>query len=391
MNKYTNTLQHRKTTNRNLPVVAVYTHSLLAGSMTFIKTQAEDFDRHTAVYVGAHRVKGIGLPADRTLVVNNGGPFGILNEALFRKMNFAPGMIKRLGKRNPVVIHTHFGTCGPAGMTIADALNIPLIVTFHGQDATIKEEDARKSFRGRDLLANKNRLIERTNKFIAVSNHIRECLLAQGYPDEKIIVHYNGINLETFKPKPQEKTDPLILFVGRFVEKKGIKYLLEAAKQLQKQEVLFELVLVGSGPLEQELKLLADELGVSCTFTGFLDPDEIRTWICRARVVAVPSVVAEDGDSEGLPTILLEAQAMATPVVGTRHSGIPEGVIEGQTAELVAEKDVDALASKLRLFLNSPETSSAYGKAARAFVVDNFDMKVQNAKLEELFETLRSD
>ena len=81
----------------------------------------------------------------------------------------------------------------------------------------------------------------------------------------------------------------------------------------------------------------------------------MRDWIARASVVAVPSVVAADGDSEGLPTILLEAQAMATPVVGTYHSGIPEGVQAGVTAELVPERDVDALADALASFLSSPQ------------------------------------
>jgi glycosyltransferase involved in cell wall biosynthesis len=372
------------------PDVIVYTHSLLEGSMTFIKTQAEAFDRHRPIYVGAHRVDGIDLPTERTYVVNSAWPLGVFYEALFRKWHYAPGLIKKLKKHDPRIVHTHFGTCGPAGMAIANALNIPLVVTFHGQDATMKEEVARKTFRGRDLLSKKARLIERTDLFIAVSNHIRDCLIEQGYPEEKITVHRNGIDLQTFKPKQEKDSEPIIVFVGRFVEKKGIRYLIDAATLLHAAKVQFELVIIGSGPLEPELKSMAEESGISCTFTGFLSAEEVREWVSRARVVAVPSVVAQDGDSEGLPTILLEAQAMETPVVGTFHSGIPEGVIAGKTAELVDERNAIDLASELRSFLESPEKSIQFGRAGRALMMENFDMRTQNRKLEDLFDMLRS-
>lgn len=368
----------------------IYTHSLLAGSMTFIKTQAEAFTEHYPVYVGAHRVDGIELPDERTLLVNNGGPFGVLREALFRKWDYAPKLISELRKHKPTVVHTHFGTCGPAGMTIANALDVPLVVTFHGQDATIKEEDVRKTFRGRDLLAKKDALIQRTDLFIAVSDYIKQCLLAKGYPDEKITVHRNGIDLDTFKPSGPEMSKPIVLFVGRFVEKKGIKYLLEAADILMRNDVEFEVVIVGSGPLENELKADARRRRIPCTFTGFLGADEIRSWIRRARVVAVPSCVASDGDSEGLPTILLESQAMETPVVATYHSGIPEGVIEGETAELVAEKDAENFAIQLRTFLESTDKTSRFGQAGRQLMISQFDMRKQNQKLEEIFHNLQT-
>ena len=226
--------------------------------------------------------------------------------------------------------------------------------------------------------------------FIAVSNHIRDCLIEQDYPKEKITVHRNGIDLQTFKPKQEKHSEPIIVFVGRFVEKKGIRYLIDAAAILHAAEVQFELVIIGSGPLEPELKSMAEKSRIPCTFTGFLSAEEVREWVSRARVVAVPSVVAQDGNSEGLQTILLEAQAMETPVVGTIHSGIPEGVIAGKTAELVEERNVIDLASRLRSFLESTEKSTQFGQAGRTFMTENFDMRTQNKKLEDMFEMLRS-
>jgi len=103
----------------------------------------------------------------------------------------------------------------------------------------------------------------------------------------------------------------------------------------------------------------------------------------------VPSVIASDGDSEGLPTVLLEAQAMEVPIVATRHSGIPEGVQEGVTAELVDERDVRGLAESLRGFLSAAEKAESFGRAGRRFVAENFDLRKQVAGLEELYDRLR--
>ena len=123
--------------------------------------------------------------------------------------------------------------------------------------------------------------------------------------------------------------------------------------------------MIGGGPLEESLKARATESRIPCRFTGFLPASEVRQWLNRAAVVAIPSVVASYGDSEGLPTIQLEAQAMGTPIVATRHSGIPEGVIHGVTANLVDERDTRALAMALRSFLGSRDMVRDSGEARR--------------------------
>lgn len=373
------------------PAALIYTHSLLEGSMTFIKSHAEALSRFTPIFVGSHRVDGIPLPADRTYTVNDGSALGFVREALFRKLYWAPGFYRNLRKHDPRVVHAHFGDCGPAGMAIADKLGVPLVVTFHGQDATQHPSQAIKSHRGRELMKKKDKLIAHTGAFIAVSNHIQQRLLEQGYPEKKIFVHRNGIDVEFFRPNPAVRKDPVIVFVGRFVEKKGTEYLLEAARALKDSGVKFELAMIGSGPLESSLRATVEATDIPCRFEGFLDVSGVKNWIERASVVAVPSVTAANGDSEGLPTVLLEAQAMATPVVATRHSGIPEGVRAGKTAELVDERDSSALARELRSFLESPEKVRAFGEAGRKFVCDNFDIRSQSRGLEEIYANLISD
>lgn len=366
--------------------VVIYTHSMLEGSMTFIKSHAEALNHYRAVYVGAHRDHGIPLPADRTYVLNEGTTIGLVREALFRNWGWAPGLVARLRRHNPKVVHAHFGTSGPAGLALAERLGVPLVITFHGYDATRRASEVAKSRRGRELLRSKDRLIERTDVFIAVSEFIRQRLIEQGYPEQKIVLHRNGIDVDAFTPPAQGRREPVVLFVGRFVEKKGALYLLEAARVLKNAGVQFKLVMIGAGPLEQQFRDFAVQNDLPCVFTGFLDIEGVRSWLGRARVVAVPSVTAQDGDSEGLPTILLEAQAMETPVVATFHSGIPEGVVNGATAELVEERDVATLAEKLRTFLESPQKAADFGAAGRDFVRESFNLATQVRGLEALYQ-----
>jgi glycosyltransferase involved in cell wall biosynthesis len=359
--------------------------------MTFIKSHAEALQRYEAIYAGCHRVDGISLPAERTHVVSDGTPIGLIREGLFRKCGIAPRFFAELRKHRPSVVHTHFGTCGPAGLTISRHLDVPLIVTFHGYDAAISPEEARRSYRGMELLKHKMRLIEGTSKFIAVSDYVKHLLLQQGYPEEKIVVHRNGIDLNVFSPSDQQTQQPIILFVGRFVEKKGATYLIDAARHLCNKDIDFELVMIGSGPLENSLKDAALKYQLPCRFLGFRPVSEVREWLDKARVVAVPSITASNGDSEGLPTILLEAQAMRTPIVATRHSGIPEGVKDGKTAELIDEKDSLGLAHKLLEFIEDEGKAREFGQQGRMFVKRHFDIETQVHGLELIYDQARNN
>jgi glycosyltransferase involved in cell wall biosynthesis len=372
-----------------LPGAIIYTHSLLEGSMTFIKSQAESLVDFVPIYVGAHRAEGIDLSHEINYVLNAGTPGGMLREALFRKLGWAPDLTRKLRQHDPQVVHAHFGTCGPAAMALARSLDTPLVVTFHGHDATMTERELRKTIRGRELLTKKEELIAEADAFIAVSEYIRRRLLDQGYPDNKILVLYNGIQLDFFQPIYEVERRPYVVFVGRFVEKKGVTYLLKAAAELANSGLDFEVVLIGGGPLEAELRSQANAADIPCRFTGFIPTEEVRDWLAKASVVAIPSVTAVNGDTEGLPTVLLEAQSMETPVVATRHSGIPEGMRPGATGELVEERDYRALAESLHSFLSSSTKRQEFGIRARQFVADNFDMRNQVRKLENLYKNLR--
>lgn len=371
------------------PTAIVYTHALLERSMTFIRSHAEALTRYRPVYAGAHRVQGLDLPTGRALAANEGGFSGQVSELMFRRFGRVGRFAARLRAFQPAVMHSHFGTTGPSALALAEALNVPLVVTYHGQDATIADEQARKTWRGREYLRGRAIVMERAARFIAVSDFIRAKLIAKGYPADKIVTHYNGIDLDYFRRGNQVR-EPVVVFVGRFVEKKGCEYLVRALARLRNQGRKARGVLVGDGPLRPMLERLADETGAQVAFTGFLPLPEVKDWLARASVVAVPSATAKNGDSEGLPTVILEAQAMKTPVVATRHAGNAEGVAEGRSALIVGERDVEALAEGLRFFLEQASAVESFGAAGRAFMESQFDITTQARGLEHIYDSARA-
>ena len=367
------------------PTVVVYTHSLLARSMTFILSHAEALRRYRAVFAGAHRADGLKLPSDRVVTANRGGLSGNAYELLFRRFGMASRFANELRVFQPRLVHAHFGLSGPAGLALSEALRVPLVVTYHGQDATITDKEARRSWRGREYLRGRRGVMLRAALIIAVSDFIRGRLLAKGYPHEKVVTHRNGIDLEYFR-RGRLNREQVVVFVGRFVEKKGCEYLVRALGRLRGQGRAARGVLIGDGPLRTGLQRLAIEVGADVAFTGFLPLSEVKDWLGRATVVCVPSVTAADGDSEGLPTVILEAQAMGTPVIATRHAGNAEGVVEDRTALLVDERDVDALADAVRYLLDRPDVAEAFGAAGRNLVESQFDIITQVAGLERLYD-----
>ena len=121
---------------------------------------------------------------------------------------------------------------------------------------------------------------------------------------------------------------------------------------------------------------------------GPLPRDEVTRWMGRARIISVPSVTAANGDTEGLPTTAVEALASGLPVVGTKHAGIPEAVIDGLTGLLVPERDTCELADRLKLLLDDDGLWHQMALAGRRHAEDEFDLVFQTAKLEEIYDAV---
>ena len=142
-----------------------------------------------------------------------------------------------------------------------------------------------------------------------------------------------------------------ILFVGRHIERKGIRYLIEAAKYLSTDK--FEIRIVGGGDLTEQLKKQAALLDknsqpANIIFTGKLSPEDLANEYRTANVFTLPAIVDSKGDTEGLGVVLIEAMELGLPIVASNVGGIPDVVIDGESGILVPEKDPVALADAFK-------------------------------------------
>lgn len=210
--------------------------------------------------------------------------------------------------------------------------------------------------------------------------------LANGTPVVRI---YNGLDLERFSPRPvAPAAPPLVLAVGRLIEKKGFDDLVRACALLAERRVAFRCSIVGKGPLRDELAGLIETLGLGAIveLAGPMPRERLLVLYREASVLAAPCVVGSDGNRDGLPTVLVEAMALGVPVVATPVTGIPELVVDAVTGLLVPERDPDALADAFERLLLDPGLAGGLARRARRRVEDVFDLHQNVARLRTLFE-----
>ena len=367
------------------PKVIVFCDHLLYPSETFIQAQASGLCEYEPVFAGSRRVSGLELPQEKVYLVNRGGPFARLHEIRFKIWGSAPALARQLEALNPVLLHAHHGPNGLRVLPLASRLKIPLITTFHGSDITISDLRYKKVYLGyRYYMANRGRLKASSATFLAVSKFVRQKLLDQGFPEDKILLAYTGVDTVKFKPASTEDR-PIILFVGRLVEEKGAEFVIRAASEVQRELPDVELVLIGEGHLRKELETLARQLLRRYRFLGVRTPEQVRDWMNRASMLCVPSVTMPSGEAEGFGMVCAEAQAVAKPVVAFNSGGIPEIVRHEKTGLMAAERDWRSLAEYLATLLKNPELRERFGRAGREVIVRDFNLEQCTRRLEGIY------
>jgi len=277
-------------------------------------------------------------------------------------------------------IHAHFATLASyMALSIHLLTGIPYSFTTHAKDIYTDEVD-------QSLLARK---IEGTKFVVTVSDFNQKYLsnLFQGRFDHKILRIYNGLDLEIFKEDSLPREPNLILSVGRLIPKKGFEYLIGACQILKEKGLDFKCKIIGEGGqrnvLEQELK----ERGVDdrVEFLGSKTQDEVIRWMRRSTLLCLPCIVADNGDRDALPTVLLEALALGLPVVSTRVTGIPEIVEDGKEGLLVEEKDQSALSQAIVRLLDNPGLRENFSKNGVLKVKERFSIQKNVSQLKKLF------
>jgi colanic acid/amylovoran biosynthesis glycosyltransferase len=285
-------------------------------------------------------------------------------------------------KANVAVVHAHFGPDGALALDATKQAGLPLIVTFHGYDASMSFEELSKSWSGGARLVDRwDELMESAAAIITVSEFLRNELLARGARAEKLHVIPCGVDTASLSWSPPPP-DGGIIFVGRLVEKKGCGDLIEAVAGMARNPGLR---IIGDGPLRQDLEEQAERLGVSVEFMGVRDSNEVKAAMQASSIVAMPSRRASNGDAEGLPVVSLEASALGRPVVGYSHSGLVESVVNAETGILLEEGDVEGLTASLEAILGSPDVLQRLARNARVHVERRFDIRTCLAQVEEIY------
>ena len=355
-----------------------------AYSETFIRDQIAVFSNWAEVYT-IHSGRLPEKKEDGTLI--NSKLFWSLHKALKvvlgRNNFFGNYGVKKYLKDNKIdVVLANYGMPGAHMTPVCKALNIPLLVIFHGHDATDKKllQEYRNKYK---------EMFAYATYTIAVSEEMKKRLITAGAIPEKIKLIPYGVDIDKFKPSGNNTNKNTFLAVGRFTEKKGPLFTIRAFyKALQKFPEAKLVMVGGKNGMYEECDKLVQELGIAnaIDFTGIKSSEEIANLMANSLAFVQHSITALNGDMEGTPLGILEASASALPVVSTLHGGIKEAVIHGKTGFLVEEKDENAMADFMIQLLENPEKAKEMGMNGRNHIVENHYQEKQIKKIYELAE-----
>ncbi len=292
-------------------------------------------------------------------------------------------------RREPVdCMHAHFATAPASVAMFASQLGgTPYTIAVHANDIFVKA-------RGRLLRAK----IERAEAVVANNEHNRQYLISRFGPllDGKLPCIYNGLDLSQFNfrwPRATDAGSPLVLAVGRLVEKKGFGDLVSAVKILRQHGCPLRLEIIGSGPLKERIWAQIRQLDLEdcVSLVGAKDQQAVRSAYQRAALFVLPCIITSDGDRDGIPNVLYEAMASGVPVISTRVSAIPELVQSEHNGLLVNPGDPAMLAASIEGLVLNPGLRDRLARAARDTIEKRFTLERTSRELFELFEKLQRE
>jgi colanic acid/amylovoran biosynthesis glycosyltransferase len=335
----------------------------------------------------AARENAIARPFDRVSVL----PIPLWQQAVFvirkRWLNSyrfpLPPQAARdaLRKIRPDAILAHFGGAGAAVAPVAQELGIPLVVVFHAFDLFMRQFQP-STYRA---------LWATGAQAVVVSEHGRRRLIALGCPPERARVIHCGVDCSRFAAvtRPPDARVLRLVTIGRIVEKKGFDDLIRAMNLIRSRSTLpIRLDIWGAGPLKRRLQGLVKRLRLrnAVSFKGVAASKDVPQLLHQYNAFVLPSRTACNGDTEGIPITILEAQAAGLPVVSSIHAGIPEAVPPENHGLLAREGDVEDLAEKLLFLASRPNRWRDIGRSGREWVSRHFAMNDEISAYRHLFE-----
>lgn len=290
---------------------------------------------------------------------------------------------KLVKKHRPDVIHAHWII--PQGFVAAlikKIYKVPFLVTAHGGDVF--------GLQGRFATIIKRFTLKNADRITAVSNAIKNEILAKISPNLEIEIASMGVDSERFSPDKKDDSikaryrieGPFFLFVGRLTEKKGVKYLIEAMAIVIKRFPQAKLLIVGTGILEQELKTFANQLNLqnNIIFTGQIANAELPACYATADIFIGPSIIAKGGDTEGLGLTFVEAAMSGSVAIASNVGGISDVIEDGTTGFLVEQKSSSQIADKIITLLKDTSLLDQLKKQTRGKMINKFDWKIISEK-----------
>lgn len=291
------------------------------------------------------------------------------------------------------MIHCHWIV--PQGFFCAiykKLFKIPLILTVHAGDVFFVLNKLVLSPFGKFA-------VFQSTLCIVNSKATKKATLAISNGEKNIKIIPMGVDLDVFKGKCDEHgikekynaKSELLLAVGRFAEKKGFKYLIEAMPGVLEKYPEIKLIIVGFGPLKKSLKYLTKDLDIcdSVIFPGGMPSGELSNYFAAADIFIGPSIVTDSGDTEGLGIVFFEALASNTAVIASRVGGITDFIVDYETGLLVNQKDPPDLTMKIIELIKDKELRKKIALSGKKIVEDNFSWgKVAEQYLDAYKQTL---
>ena len=275
-------------------------------------------------------------------------------------------------------VHVHFAGMGArTALWLKRLFGISFSITAHANDFFVGANE-------KSPIALKDLFREARN--VATVSEFSKSLLQHRFPDAaaRIVRVYNGIDPERFSGARHPSSPPLILSVGRYIEKKGFRDLVAACALLG--DLPLACRIIGEGPMESELRALVESLGQRgrVVIAGPAPESEIIGLLHQSTLFALPCVTDSKGDSDNLPTVIMEAMAAGLPIVSTTLAGVPEMVVDGATGCLLPEHSPADLAAKIRLLLEHKDLRESMGSAGSARCRELFDVRKTCADLHQI-------
>jgi glycosyltransferase involved in cell wall biosynthesis len=366
--------------------VLVFKADYLNLSETFISDHLRSLKRYEPLVAcrtdmpAAHRI------AVKPMRVANGW----FEDITYRLLGHTKTFGNYLKAQQPDLVHAHFLTDAVKILPQMERNTLPFVVTAHGFDATVYDKDLMRSGNGLLLLRRRKRLMARVTKILCVSDFIRDEMLKRGYPAAKLQVAHLGVDLSTLARREIKAAQAKgILYVGRLVEKKGTRFLIESYAKLPAHlQQQHPLTIIGDGPERAALEALAKDLNVAPVFMGPQPRSTVVDKLRAASIFVLPSIRAANGDAEGMPIAIMESLAIGVPVCIFDDQPLAQTLKARTAGVLAAAKDTTDLSAQMATVLANPAQADLISDNGRVLVEETFDLFKNTEQLEGIYDAV---